>query len=104
MKMQQKHDKDQNSSDPPRNLSAASHRAIKQNFTRVSGWTGDHLLLCTVDKLVLIGSLVARSDPFVLPQHLHVFVKLLQRNDIDKVNDKANHQKHDQLIKVCNIY
>lgn len=45
-----------------------------------SGWTGGYLLLCTVDKLVLVGSLVARSDPFILPQRLYVFVKLLRRN------------------------
>lgn len=36
--------------------------------------------MCTVDKLVLVGSLVARSDPFVLPQRLNVFVKFLRGN------------------------
>lgn len=36
MKMQQKYDKDQNSSDPPINLSADSHRAIKQIYQGVT--------------------------------------------------------------------
>lgn len=54
--------------------------SYKKKFNRVSlcvRTNRRHLLLCTVDKLVLIGSLVARSDPFILPQRLHVFVKLL---------------------------
>lgn len=91
-------------SDKPLRRFPSSNNTNLTGCRCVSGLTGGHLLLCTVDKLVLIGSLVARSDPFILPQRLHVFVKLLRRKDTEEVNDKTIFQKNDWLIKVCKSY
>lgn len=40
-------------------------------------WRG-HLLLGTVNQLVLVGALIAGSDALVLPQSLGVLVEFLQ--------------------------
>uniref|UniRef100_A0A673Z735 Uncharacterized protein n=1 Tax=Salmo trutta TaxID=8032 RepID=A0A673Z735_SALTR len=41
---------------------------------------GGYLLLCTVDQLVLIGSLKAGLHPLVLPKGLSMLIELLQNN------------------------
>ena len=48
------------------------------------------LLLCTVDELVLVGSLPAGTDPVVLPEDPGVFVELLEGEITETLGSTSN--------------
>lgn len=54
-----------------------------------------HLLLCTVDELVLIGPLKARLHSFIIPQLLCVIKELLRKRE----TNVKNHITHNGLQK-----